>query len=324
MSADSSERGKRQKGFTIVETLIFLAISGLMFAAAVMDLNSQQKSTAFQTGVGVLVSQLDNDLQNSINGNFQFPSGLQCTTTSLGSTVPNITTTTTPGSTAVPDPNCVFLGDVIGFGFKNSNNQPAYWNIAVLGNQYTNGSSDSSLASNYFSQSNPTAFYYSGHSASSPYTQYDTVSDSVSAIPNSMNVRWVQACNPTCSSIAYSRQYAAFALFNYSRAASQPSGGASTVNSGSLPFALLPIPNYSFPFSASSEPTTPSTLIISGINSIKNCKLIGSTYCGAQIDPPGGIEVCLTKGSQSVILTIGGINSYDSVSKKVFNNGTCS
>ena len=97
------------RGFTIIETLIFLAVSSFVFVAAIGQYSGQQKSVEFNQGVNGLQSQL---LTMISEVSSSFPpdiSGYTCTANNNNSP---LSFTASAGDSS----GCIFLGQAIGFG----------------------------------------------------------------------------------------------------------------------------------------------------------------------------------------------------------------
>src|ERR1039458_2004290 len=102
-------------GFTIVETMIFLAISGLMFVLAINAMSGKQQQTEFQTGVGTLKSELNQQLSNVSDGNYK----INGSCTAPGNSQPQY-----PSSVPEPDGTCVVIGEVIAFNTSSFRGHP--------------------------------------------------------------------------------------------------------------------------------------------------------------------------------------------------------
>ena len=94
------------KGYTVVEVMIVLAVSGMMFLMAVTFINGKQQKTAFTQGTNELGSRIQKMVDDVANGHYS-DVPLQCDpsgTPSLGS-----------GNTQGTNSNCVFLGKLMHF-----------------------------------------------------------------------------------------------------------------------------------------------------------------------------------------------------------------
>ncbi|HEX7368402.1 MAG TPA: prepilin-type N-terminal cleavage/methylation domain-containing protein [Candidatus Saccharimonadales bacterium] len=134
------ERGPRAHfvaaGFTIVETMIVLAVTGLLVASALLYVNGKQNRTEFQVGVNELQQQIQQIINGTESGYFPTQSNGQqnfkCTSHYDG-TAPTITgTASAQGSNG----DCIFLGKVLYFGPGNSGGgSDAFTVFPIAGNR---------------------------------------------------------------------------------------------------------------------------------------------------------------------------------------------
>ncbi len=94
-------------GFTIVETLIFLAVSGVLFASAMLVVTGQQAKTEFRQGAGELRSQLDDTANDVATGYRTANASTRCTVSGTAGTPPSITVATTEQGTNL---GCIVVG----------------------------------------------------------------------------------------------------------------------------------------------------------------------------------------------------------------------
>ena len=154
-------RGKAPLGFTIIETLIFLAVSGFIFISAAALLNGRESQTQFESGVKEIFASLQSISSNVKNGFYSDITHVPCTGSNRPGTAPSFTGSTTQGTNL----GCIFVGNAIEFspninGTEQDNDYIVY---TIAGNQYIDTSDDLSttltdatptlLTTNY---SNPT------------------------------------------------------------------------------------------------------------------------------------------------------------------------
>lgn len=103
--------GKNPPGYTVIEVMIVLAVSGVLFTLAAGFINGRQARTAFAEGSNLMAAQVQDVINEVIDGEYS-DVPLSCSYSS-GSTHPNIapTTTNTQGKNA----ECVFLGKMLHF-----------------------------------------------------------------------------------------------------------------------------------------------------------------------------------------------------------------
>lgn len=94
-------------GYTIVETMIFLAVSGFLFASAMLLVGGQQKNTEFTTTVRDFDSKLQSVINNVSNGYYNNTGSTSCTVSG------GVITVTANGGTAGTNQDCTFVGQYI-------------------------------------------------------------------------------------------------------------------------------------------------------------------------------------------------------------------
>jgi prepilin-type N-terminal cleavage/methylation domain-containing protein len=119
-------------GYTIIEVMIVLAISGVMFLIAANFITGKQEATSFPQGVNQLAASLQNTLEQVNDGQYsdlditcKFNNATPPTASSIsGLNLYDGTGTTTNGSAGVNDTQgtlspCIFLGKVVQFNFND-------------------------------------------------------------------------------------------------------------------------------------------------------------------------------------------------------------
>jgi prepilin-type N-terminal cleavage/methylation domain-containing protein len=109
----SGQRDRRQGGFTIIETMIVLAVSGLLFASLVTLTSGRRQQTEFQQSVNNVVTQLQQVISDVQNGYYGISDTPNCTAPGGGGTNPLSISAGT--STLGTNSQCVFLGKVLQF-----------------------------------------------------------------------------------------------------------------------------------------------------------------------------------------------------------------
>ncbi|HSX37130.1 MAG TPA: hypothetical protein VLG13_03400 [Patescibacteria group bacterium] len=102
-------KNKRPHGYTIVEVMLFLAISGVMFLMAILFINGKQASAQFTQTVNDFNTQLQRMISDVGNGEYSSLGTLSCVANGLG----GITLATSGGSGQGSNSDCVFLGKVL-------------------------------------------------------------------------------------------------------------------------------------------------------------------------------------------------------------------
>lgn len=101
--------GTRPLGYTIVEVMIVLAVSGLMFILAANFINGRQARNSFQQGVNELASRIQGVVSDVTDGHF---SDIPMTCT-VGASGLDIIQAATPNQGS--NPSCVFMGKMLHF-----------------------------------------------------------------------------------------------------------------------------------------------------------------------------------------------------------------
>jgi type II secretory pathway pseudopilin PulG len=139
---------KKPQGYTIVEVMIFLAISGVMFMMAISFISGKQTKAQFREGAISLSSDVQSVINDVSNGIFPSTTNLKCTKGSP----PSITTAGSGEQGS--NEGCIFLGKVIQF---NALGAPENFNIyTIAGNQFSPGGDASKLSVN-FAEAHPIA-----------------------------------------------------------------------------------------------------------------------------------------------------------------------
>ncbi len=98
-------------GYTIVETMIFLAVSGALFLSAMLLINGQQRKTEFSTSVRDFDSKLQSIIGNVSSGYYNNPGTITCNAIIVaGVRTPNPTAGV---SSQGQNQDCTFIGQYI-------------------------------------------------------------------------------------------------------------------------------------------------------------------------------------------------------------------
>lgn len=287
-------RLKAGAGFTIVETMIFLAISALMFILAIGAMSGKQQQTEFNTSVGTLKSELNLVLSNVSNGNYIDQVGGQyivCNATVSGTV--SISLSLSPPTSV--NNGCTVIGEVIEFS-SNSSGQ-IYYVVPVFGCNYAKCNSANGSSTN-ITQAEPTM-------SSSVYQ--------ATAMPFGLTIDTSSGNTP-----------GAFAVFSLENLTNNVSGSST---SGLNHVELFQIPN--LPYSSSNTLSD----LASQVNNLYNCTpplssndVCTSSSASEAIDPTAGLSFCVDSGTsdnQSAEFTLGGSNSPTALSDKIYNGKGC-
>jgi type II secretory pathway pseudopilin PulG len=159
-------RGGRQKqGYTIVEVMVFLAISGFMFILAAGFISGKQAKSEFRQGMNDINSHIQQTISDVSNGFYPSAGDFACSADGLGSTP------TFPGGVNGVGTNkgCTFVGKVIQFGV-GSPDSTTYNTYSIVGRQFQTDDKSLTPPTN-FQQAKPVAMTGIGGSKDLTQTQ---------------------------------------------------------------------------------------------------------------------------------------------------------
>ncbi|HEY8999432.1 MAG TPA: prepilin-type N-terminal cleavage/methylation domain-containing protein [Candidatus Saccharimonadales bacterium] len=122
------------KGFTIMEVLIVLTITAVLFLSATALISGKQDQTEFDQAIRQVQSQVQQTIGDISNGYFP---GLNNFTCSAGSNGPVITSGT--GSGQGTNTGCIFVGKVLRFGVNASSALEQFQTYTIAGLQQDSG-----------------------------------------------------------------------------------------------------------------------------------------------------------------------------------------
>jgi len=125
-------RGGRQKqGYTIVEVMVFLAISGFMFIIAASFISGKQAKNEFRQGMNDINSKIKQTINDVSNGYYPSNGDFACIADNLGSTP----TFPTGAKETGTNKGCAFIGKVMQFS-TGSVDSSTYNIYSVIGRQF--------------------------------------------------------------------------------------------------------------------------------------------------------------------------------------------
>lgn len=149
--------GNKARGFTVVETLIVLAVTGGLFIAVAATLSGRQQRTQFEQGINDIRSQIQQVVNDVGTGLYPGLNNFRCSAGAFG---PVFTAASTEQG---ENTGCVFLGKIM--QFKIAGTDPEEYNIyATAGLQRL---SDGTEVTTY-AQAHPTVISPSSSSPSTP------------------------------------------------------------------------------------------------------------------------------------------------------------
>lgn len=154
------------RGYTIVETLLFLAISGFMFVVAAAFVSGKQSKAEFKQGLNQFNSDISAVVNDVSNGYFPSTSGFSCTADYTQGHPVHIDTTssnaqgTNIGDSTMSTGGCVFMGKIIDPQVGSG----GYDVYTVAGRQYQTSPAQGQV---------PTSFADAGLDVVGPLKQHD-------------------------------------------------------------------------------------------------------------------------------------------------------
>lgn len=277
---------KSQGGFTIVETMIVLGITGLVLASAILLVVGQQNKVEFTQSTQDIQSSIQQVISEVNSGFYPNPGNLQCDAT--GNAVNLSTGTAGQGSNT----GCIFVGKALQFGVKDTDPQDYYvHSIAALQNN------DGSLAS-----SKPKAIAPGITTNNSGSVPNASLKKQLLFGLQAVSMRYVNGGVSTpISAVAFVSslgQYAGGQLLSGTQQLSLvPVNGSSTIEGGKL----------------ATEPGR----VVDAIN---------NNLATSPLNPTGGVEICFASGAtnQSGLVTLGSNNRSISVKLDIKSSKDCS
>ena len=281
--------GWPRDGFTIVETMIVLAITGLLFVIIAASLGSRQNAAQFTRAIQSVQSQLQQTIDQVSAGFYPNQSNFSC---SAGAGSVQFAAAASGQGTNM---DCVFLGKVIQFQVAGSDpEQYQIYSIAGLRNATIGASSP-------FSATGPRVVGIGGN-----YADYSTAK----FLQYGLTTLWVRSGGNTMGAVGFLME-----------PGSLSSGSTTGYNSGAQQIDLVPIRS-----TALNQNMTQSVTGIENSGSGSgglNDPLLSTS---APINPAGGVQICFVSGgtNQSGLITIGGSGRQLLVKLDIRSNRTCS
>lgn len=119
-------RSQRAHGYTIIEVMIFLVITGVLLSSAILVFNGRQRRTQFTQGVREIDSQIRTIINETASGYYPNKGDISCTSTDGGG--PQLSSASGQGQGT--NAGCIYLGRVL--AFTNTETYRAY---TVVGQQ---------------------------------------------------------------------------------------------------------------------------------------------------------------------------------------------
>lgn len=129
--------GGRQQGFTIVETMIVLAVSSVLAVSAMLLINGRQNKTQFQVAINGEKQAVEQIINETTNGFYPHATAFTCT----GNAGVKRPTFAAGGSVDQgSNKNCVFMGKVLTYGVAQGGADASTVTVyPLIGNQFATG-----------------------------------------------------------------------------------------------------------------------------------------------------------------------------------------
>lgn len=284
-------RGKGQVsfhagGYTIVETLIFLAVSASMFIAAVLLIGGQTGRGQFTNSVRDLETYLQTVVGNVSSGYYDRPQNIEC------NNVSNVPVITAGANGVGSSADCIFLGTVIKFGSDETGvNREAYSQYSMAGVRST-GADDLDVTS-----------------------LADAAPTPLADVP-SVNKRFQFGGHVECVYVGSNPCVAGNAAIGFFTRLSDISGlnQGDVVRVDSLPFASVALGDDN------------SGTIAKITSTLNTAKSGSADYATLGINPEGGMKLCFVSStsSQHALISIGsGSGNSLTITSEILGGNAC-
>jgi hypothetical protein len=152
--------GTNSRGYTIVEVMVFLAVSGVMFIVAAGFINGKQANSEFRQGMNDVNSKIQQEINDVSNGFYPSNGDFACQASASGDV-----TFGGPVKATGTNKGCTFMGKVMQFGLNGTDSQ-GYNIYTIVGRQFQTDDS-TLLPPTNFNEERPVAVTGSGLSAGS-------------------------------------------------------------------------------------------------------------------------------------------------------------
>ena len=281
---------REPRGFTIVETLIVLAVTGLILGAALTLIGGRQARTQFTVGIGQVQQQVQQAISEVKNGYYPNSGNIKC---QAGSNGPDLSI----GSNGQgQNSDCIFLGKAIQFGPSGNDQQMVL--IPIAANRLSSGGQQV----NSLAQAQPVAI--------APLSSTDQATPDATESRNFSN--GIRVVDMWRNGTRSDKLGAIAILFDLGGIGYDATG---TLNPGALQTTLFAVNATSV-----NEATSDVAVAIKGTGGVTNLTNTGLV----------SVEVCFASGTtnQSGLLTIGGSSSGGSngelsVRMQIMNGTSC-
>jgi len=283
----------RSQGFTVIEVMIVLIITGALFASAAVLISGKQNATAFSQGIQQIQSQIQQIMNEVAIGHYPNPGNFKCISGAAG---PVITSVGPNGQGA--NAGCIFVGKVMQFKVHGSDPESIMiYTVAGLQKRVTDQQDSQSL-----SDAQPLVVAPSTTQPLLPSASTNILmQNGLTTVGNtaSVNGMWYNdgAADVQIGAVAFTTSFP------------QPGAGG-VLASGSQQMNVVPI--------NTSTTDASATATVDAIN---------ATLKTSPVNPSNGVSICFASGgtNQSGLVTIGGHSHPLAVTLTITNgNRECS
>jgi hypothetical protein len=269
--------GSRSQGYTIVETIIFLAVTGVLFLTSLQLVSDQQGKTEFNQAVNDIRTQIQDVANDVSTGFYHNPLQFQCQASLGFSPVPIITPFGGAGTdTQGTNQDCIFIGRVVQYAATPATTQEKYVLYSVVGLRKSSTGKEVST----YAEAIPTAIAKGSgaHNAVPDGSQEFNMPGGVKAF----SVRYINAGVPTN-----------VAGFGFMSTLAQYSLGVVASGTKSIDIVAVGVPT---------TPPSPAQNKVDFVDNIDNFNTVGPMK-----NPDGGFVLCFDSGTsrQHAVITFG-------------------
>jgi len=278
-----------QPGFTVIEVLIVMAVSGLLLVGAIVMIGGKQNQTAFDQSIRQVQSQIQQRINDVATGFYDNEGNIRCNGT--GGVV---TLTAGSGTEQGANAGCVFIGKAL--QFKVGASDPEQFNVFSIAGLQKGGPGGTESSTLLLAKPKTIA-----------------PSSTASGIPDATETQTLQNGLTT------------YRMWYNNGGADKPIGGVAfvmslaqysssgAIASGSQQIDVVPI----------DDSGAKSAL---GKQSVDLVDAINSNLASSPINPSNGVFICFTSAgtNQSGLITIGNQSRQLSVKLDIKGNKTCS
>jgi len=290
--ADDASFESSKQGFTIVEVMIVLAVSGALFIAAAILINGKQNQAGFNSAIQQIQAQIQQTINDVASGYFPSTANFQCTAPNGGPLTLNSVGAKGQGTNV----GCVFAGKAVQFQVQGTDPEKLGIYTIAAAQRDASGKETSSLATATPKVVAPGVGYPAGYPDLTTNNVLQNGLATTPAMASGHPRMWYNngAADIGIGTVAFVPSFGSY----------QPSGG---LKPGSQQLSVYPV--------------TGSAL---GVTNAAAVDAINTNLAGSTPDPSNGVSICFASGgtNQSGLVVIGGASHLLAVTLKVMDGTT--